>query len=144
MYYRSITKVYISYIPISYRYISFTKHVDSTKNKNGKNFQKNVKLRFIDSFKFLNASLDKLASYFDKDKLKIVPSGFCRLSAEDFDLLIRKSVFLYEYIDCIEKLQVTRLTPRELFFNLLTGDIVSESDYYAHAVILHPNVRRVQ
>ena len=64
------------------KYISFTKHVHSTKNKIEKNFQKNgVKLRFIDSFKFLNASLDKLASYLDKDKLKdklkIVRSEFC-------------------------------------------------------------------
>ena len=42
------------------KYISFTKHVHSIKNKIEKNFQKNgVKLRFIDSFKFLNASLDK-------------------------------------------------------------------------------------
>ena len=47
--------------------------MSSTKDANEKNFQKNcIKLRFIDSFKFLNASLDKLASYLDKDKLKIV------------------------------------------------------------------------
>ena len=68
----------------------------------------NVKLRFIDSFKFLNTSLDKLASYLNKDKLKIVRSEFCKLSAEDFDLLTRKGVFPYEYIDCVEKLQDTR------------------------------------
>ncbi|KYM84011.1 hypothetical protein ALC53_05630, partial [Atta colombica] len=34
------------------------------------------KLRFIDSFKFLSTNLNKLASYFDKDKLKIVHSEF--------------------------------------------------------------------
>jgi len=67
------------------------------------------------------------------DKLKIVCSEFCKLSAEDFDLLTRKGVFPYEYIDCAEKLQDTRLSPRELFFSSLTGDTVSESDY-AHAV----------
>ncbi|KYN28025.1 hypothetical protein ALC57_02565 [Trachymyrmex cornetzi] len=104
------------------RYILFTKHVDNTKDKNGKNFRKNcVKLRFIDFFKFLSASLDKLASYLDKDKLKIVRSEFCKLSAEDFDLLTRKGVFPYEYVDCVEKLQDTRLSPRELFFSSLTG-----------------------
>jgi len=30
-------------------------------------------------------------------------SEFCNLSTESFDLLMRKSVFLYEYIDCDEK-----------------------------------------
>jgi len=69
-----------------------------TKDKNKKDFQKNcVKLRFIDSFKFLNASLDKLASYLDKDKLKdklkIVHSVFCKLSVENFNLFTRKGVF---------------------------------------------------
>jgi len=120
---------YIDVLPITKKkYISFTKHVDSTKDKNKKNFQKKngVKLRFIDSFKFLNASLDKLASYLDKNKLKIVCSEFCKL------LLTRKGVFPYEYIDCVKKLQDTRL-PRELFFSSLTGDTVSESDY-AHDV----------
>ena len=38
-----------------------------------------VKLKFIDSFKFLNASFDKLVSYLDKDKLKIIRSEFCKL-----------------------------------------------------------------
>jgi len=55
-----------------------------------------VKLKFIDSFKFLNASFDKLVSYLDKDKLKIIRSEFCKLSAEEFDLLTRRGVFPYE------------------------------------------------
>ena len=107
----------------------FIKHVDSTKDRNKKNFQKNcVKLRFIDSFKFLNASFDKMA-YLDKDKLKIVRSEFPTLSEEEFELLTRKDVFLYEYVDCVEKLQDTRLPLRELFYSLLIGDTVSERDY---------------
>ncbi|KYN18339.1 DNA polymerase, partial [Trachymyrmex cornetzi] len=116
------------------KYISFTKHVDNTKDKNKNHFQKNcIKLRFIDSFKFLSTSLEKLASYLDKNKLQIVRSEFTTLSDEEFELLTRKGVFPYEYIDCVEKLQDTRLPSRELFFSSLTGDTVSESDY-AHAV----------
>ncbi|XP_018314227.1 uncharacterized protein [Mycetomoellerius zeteki] len=84
------------------------------------------------SYKFLSASLDKLASYLDKDKLKIVRSEFSTLSNEEFELLTRKGVFPYEYVDCVEKLQDTRLPPRESFYSSLTGDTVSESDY-AHA-----------
>ncbi|KYN06789.1 hypothetical protein ALC62_02255, partial [Cyphomyrmex costatus] len=79
------------------------------------------------------SSLDKLAFYLDKDKLKIVRSEFSSLSDEDFNLLIRKGVFPYEYVDCVEKLNDTRLPPRKSFHSSLTGDTVSESDY-AHAV----------
>ncbi|KYN38697.1 hypothetical protein ALC56_06918 [Trachymyrmex septentrionalis] len=115
------------------KYISFTKHVDSTKDKTENNSQRNcVKLRFIDSFKFLSTSLVKLASYLDKDKLKIIRSKFSSLSDDEFELLTRKGVFPYEYVDCVEKLQDTRLPPRESFYSSLTGDTVSESDY-AHA-----------
>jgi len=56
----------------------------------------------------------------------------CALSAENFDLLTRKGIFPYEYIDCVEKLDDTCLPSRE-FYSSLTGDIVSE-DNYAHAV----------
>ena len=43
--------------------ITKEKFISFTKDKTEKNFQKNgIKLRFIDSFKFLNASLDKLTS----------------------------------------------------------------------------------
>ncbi|KAG5316742.1 PDZD4 protein, partial [Acromyrmex insinuator] len=103
------------------KYISFIK----------KNFQKNcIKLKFIDSFKFLKISFDKLALYLDKDKLKIVHSEFPTLSDEEFELLTRKDVFPYEYIDCIEKFQDMRLPPRELLgmgisFRPLQKDVVS-------------------
>ncbi|XP_018404590.1 PREDICTED: uncharacterized protein LOC108781172 [Cyphomyrmex costatus] len=111
------------------KYISFTKHVTDTSDKDSR---KCVKLRFIDSYKFLSASLDKLASYLDKDKLKIVRSEFSHVSDEEFDLLTRKGVFPYEYVDSVEKLNDTRLPLRESFHSSLTGDTVSESDY-AHA-----------
>jgi len=58
---------------------------------------------------------------------------FCNLSAENFDLLTRKGIFLYKYIDCVEKLEETELLPRDSFYSSLTGHIVSE-DNYAHAV----------
>ncbi|XP_025162454.1 uncharacterized protein LOC112590375 [Harpegnathos saltator] len=78
------------------------------------------------------SSLDKLASFLNNDKLKIVRSEFSNLSDKDFDLLTRKGVFSYEYLDCADKLQDRCLPPRESFYSSLTGDTVSESDY-AHA-----------
>ena len=51
-------------------YISFTKHVgDAVNFKWGMDC---VKVRFVDSFQFLNTSLEKLVSYLDKSKLKIM------------------------------------------------------------------------
>ena len=111
------------------KYISFTKNVESTADKDKKIC---IKLRFIDSYKFLTGSLDKLASFLSKDKLRILQREFSELSAEDFDLLTRKGVFPYEYIDCVEKLEDSCLPPRDSFYSSLTGDTVSESDY-AHA-----------
>ena len=77
-------------------------------------------------------SVDKLASYLDKDKLKIIHSKFSTLSDDEFELLTRKGVFPYEYVDCAEKLQDTRLPSRESFYSSLTGDTVSESAYAAN------------
>ncbi|KYM76698.1 hypothetical protein ALC53_12884 [Atta colombica] len=65
----------------------------STKNEQKKTC---VKLHFTDSCKFLASSLEKLALYLGKDKLKITRSEFLR--AEDFDLLTRKGIFPYEYL----------------------------------------------
>ncbi|EFN71432.1 hypothetical protein EAG_08367, partial [Camponotus floridanus] len=88
-----------------------------------------VKLRFLDSFKFVSAGLDKLASYLDESKLTIARSEFRDLSDDDFRALTRKGVLPYEYVDNVKRL---RLPPRESFYSSLTGDTVSESDF-AHA-----------
>ncbi|RLU20283.1 hypothetical protein DMN91_006890 [Ooceraea biroi] len=106
------------------RYIAFTKNVANTEDGNGCGTC--VKLRFIDSYKFLGASLDKLASYLDRSHVRILRSEFWHLSEEDFELLTRKGVFPYEYVDSADKLLETRLPPRESFHSSLTGDTYSD------------------
>jgi len=54
---------------------------------------------------------------------------FFNLSAENFDLLTRKNIFPYEYDDCVEKLEKTKLPSHESFYSLLTNGTISESDY---------------
>ncbi|XP_070170415.1 uncharacterized protein [Polyergus mexicanus] len=121
----------INVLPITKeKYISFTKHVKDTAEKS--DWRSDIKLRFIDSYKFLNTSLEKLASFLNNDKLQILKSKFQNLSIEEFNLLTRNSVFPYEYIDCVDRLHDTCLPPRESYYSSLTGDTVSESDY-AHA-----------
>ncbi|XP_070529938.1 uncharacterized protein [Cardiocondyla obscurior] len=120
----------IELLPITKeKYISFTKNVkSSTDNRNNC-----IKLRFIDSFKFLNTSFEKLASFLSKDKLRVSRYEFSNLTNENFDLLTRKGVFPYKYVDSIEKLEDVCLPPRESFYSSLTDDIVFENDY-AHAI----------
>ncbi|XP_071650745.1 uncharacterized protein [Temnothorax longispinosus] len=108
-------------------YISFSKTVKETQTDGG--WDRYVKLRFVDSYKFLAASIETLASYLNKDKLRITRSEYANLSAEDVDLLTRKGVFPYEYVDSVDKLRETELPPREVFYSSLTDETASESDY---------------
>ncbi|XP_074109263.1 uncharacterized protein LOC141534021 [Cotesia typhae] len=86
-----------------------------------------VSLRFIDSFRFMASSLEKLASYLDdKDK------QITRLHYPDpdkFKLAIRKGAFPYEYIDSIERLDETQLPNQESFYSKLTNSTISDDDY---------------
>ncbi|XP_051176794.1 uncharacterized protein LOC127291636 [Leptopilina boulardi] len=102
------------------KYISFTKNIKNSF----------VKFRFIDSFKFMASSLDKLASYLDE--YKIVNSIFSNYSDDKIQLLTRKGVFPYEYIDSREKLVETQLPPKKNFYSTLNDSNVSDEDY-AHA-----------
>ena len=88
-------------------------------------------LRFIDSFQFLNASLKKLVSNLAADGM----SKFKHLKTEfkSHELLIRKGVYPYDYVDSPEKLCDTRLPPREAFFSQLSQQDIMEQDYqHAH------------
>ncbi|KAL6419522.1 hypothetical protein ACFW04_013781 [Cataglyphis niger] len=113
-------------------YISFSKSVDEASSQE-RRFGRRVKLRFVDFFKFLRASLEKLMSYLDKNELKIARSEFPDLNDDDFEFFTRKDVFPYEYVDDINKLREIRLPSREAFYSSLSGDIVSDSNY-VHAI----------
>ena len=65
------------------------------------------------------SSLNKLSS-----NLKI--NQFVNLkkfySGNQLSLLLRKGVYLYDYVDCIKKLDETRLPSKEAFYSKLTGE----------------------
>ncbi|XP_076301457.1 uncharacterized protein LOC143219338 [Lasioglossum baleicum] len=109
------------------RYISFTKVVANKDEK--RNYAKLLKFRFIDSFKFLNSSLDKLSSYLGKNKLRVVRNQFDHLNVDDFNLLTRKGVFPYDYLASYDKLNDTCLPSREAFYNQLCDRGISDADY---------------
>ncbi|XP_051168412.1 uncharacterized protein LOC127286142 [Leptopilina boulardi] len=108
----------IDLLPINKeKYISFTKHVKGSE----------VKLRFIDSFRFMAASLEKLASYLDE--YKIVNSAFTSTDQDKIKLLTRKGVFPYEYLDSRSKLNETELPPKEKFYSTLYDADISDEEY---------------
>ncbi|WAR02549.1 hypothetical protein MAR_009107 [Mya arenaria] len=97
------------------KYISFTKQyvIDSFTNKKGEEKEVKHELRFIDSFKFMASSLDKLVGNLQKDQFGVYPN---------------------DYVDGLEKLAETQLPPKEEFYSKLSGDNISDEDYVVQKV----------
>ena len=110
------------------RYISFTKRiqVDSYTSKKGETKPLHHKIRFIDSFKFMGTSLDKLVNNLPKDAFNNVKRHYTN---DKLSLLTRKGVYPYEYMDSLEKLKETKLPPREAFYSRLNDEGISVEDY---------------
>lgn len=114
-------------------YVSFTKTVSDTKPY-GVNFRdiarNTIKFKFIDSFRFMGASLDALSSILPSDKKTILRDEFVDLTPQQLNMLERKGVFPYDYVDSWEKLEVERLPEKDLFYSQLTETHISDEDYH--------------
>ena len=100
--------------------------VDSYISKKGETKPLYHQIRFIDSFKFMATSLDKLINNLSKDAFNNVKRHY----AEDkLSLLTRKGVYPYEYMNSLEKLKETELPPREPFYSRLNDEGISDEDY---------------
>ncbi|XP_031633745.1 uncharacterized protein LOC116347323 [Contarinia nasturtii] len=127
-------KGHISIIPkTSENYISFTKHIKRSdfvdKNKIRKSSKVKLRLTFIDSFRFLQCGLAKLAENLPPDQLKITRKQWENLNEEQFNLLTQKGVYPYEYMDSWNKLNDTQLPPQENFYSDLTNCSISDEQY---------------
>ena len=80
-------------------YISFSIKVpvDSYIDKNEEEKDKLIELKFIDSFKFISSSLDSLTNNLVRGGKKLF--GFEDYSELQYDLLTRKGVYPYEYVN---------------------------------------------
>ena len=89
-------------------YISFSVKVpvDSYIDKNGEEKDKLIELRFIDSFKFMSSSLDSLTKSEGKKLF-----GFEDYSELQYNLLNRKGVYSYEYVNSWDRFNETQLPP---------------------------------
>jgi hypothetical protein len=93
-------------------------------------------IRFIDSFGFMNTSLDSLAKNINKDCKNISDrrKAFRNLSKQypndlHFELMTKKGIYPYDYIDSYDKFSDTELPSIQQFYNTLTDSHCSEKDY---------------
>ena len=71
------------------------------------------------------SSLEKLVSATDKTNFKITRAVFSGIT----DLIVRKGVYPYEYIDSLDRFNEPSLPPIEKFYSKLTDEKVSLKDY---------------
>ena len=111
------------------KYISFTKKIKTGEykdKKTGEMKDKNFDIRFIDSFKFMSTSLDNLVNNLPKNAFNNLERYY---SGEELDLVKRKGVYPYEYMDTEDKLEKTKLPPKEAFNSKLSGNSITNEDY---------------
>lgn len=117
------------------KYISFSKVLTINNQQ--------VHLRFIDSLKFLNCSLQSLANNLQDEQFKELKKSFS--DEVDFNLLKRKGIYPYECMTSFESLKATSLPPKDKFYSSLTDSIVSHEDYkHAENVWRHFNCQNME
>ena len=110
-------------------YISFSIKVpvEKYKDKNGEEKHKLIELRFIDGFKFMSSSLDSLTKNRVSRGKKLF--GFEGYSELQYDLLTRKGVYPYEYVNSWDRFNRTQLPPIDTFYSNLNMSLISEEGY---------------
>jgi len=99
------------------KYISFSKTIINGETK------KKFDIRFVDSYKFMMASLDKLVG--NLNDFPIISEYFPEQSRE---LLLRKGVFPYDWFNTLEKYIETQLPSKEEFYSKLSDSDITDDD----------------
>ena len=88
-------------------------------------FTMGQRLVFIDSFQFMSSSLASLVE-------SLAPTDFKHLTnefGERTELMKRKGVYPYEYMDSFERFEEDCLPTKSKFFSSLTGEGIKDEDY---------------
>ncbi|XP_065370870.1 uncharacterized protein LOC135963015 [Calliphora vicina] len=111
----------INIIPLNKElYVSISKKISV-------NEKDTFELRFLDSLRFMPSSLEKLANYLSDCDLITIKSIY--QNDNEFNLMKRKGVFPYDYLDSVNRLKETQLPSQSFFFNKLTNESCSVDDY---------------
>ena len=109
--------------------------VGEYKNKKGELIELFENMRFLDSFRFMGMSLEKLVSFLPTDGFKIIDNHFEeKFAKKQIKLLHQKSFYPYSYFDNFERFSEKRLPPLNKWKNTLAGGEVSITlENLAHA-----------
>ena len=117
------------------KYMSFSKtitvgnYITRQKNKEGNYIEKikniNFEIRFIDSLKFLNSSLEKLIKNLEEEDFNSIK----REIQHNTKLVTKKGVYPYDYVTDLSKLAETQLPSQEEFYSKLNDEFLSDDDY---------------
>ena len=120
----------IQVIPLTdEKYISLSIGVKVETYLDSRGVEKNVYeyLRFIDSYRFMASSLDKLVSFLPRDRFTLLDLSFPNRSPAELELLYQKGHYPYSYFDSHSKFNENRLPTREVWGNSLHGGKVTIS-----------------
>ena len=118
------------------KYITLTIGVPCRQYKDKKGNERTAYeyLRFIDSYRFMGCSLDKLASYLPDEKFQILDNCFSDYSGYERSLLHQKGYYPYNYFDEFEKFEEKELPPREQWKDSLrNGEELVTQAQWEHA-----------
>ncbi|KAL9976670.1 hypothetical protein ACROYT_G013996 [Oculina patagonica] len=87
-------------------------------------------LRFIDSLNFLPGKLEKLVEEIPKESLNITKDNLeFEESEECFELLCKKGIYPYEYMDSWGRFKETSLPEKEKFYSKLNDEHITDKEY---------------
>lgn len=89
-------------------------------------------LRLLDSAQFLNASLQELVQNCPKHKFNHLRKHYETYADDEFELLLRKGVFPYDWFNDVKKLDYEGLPSKSKFHSQLNNEEISD-DEYSHA-----------
>ena len=113
------------------------------------------RIKFIDSCRFMQDSLSNLVDNLSELKNREIPNetlierfhNTYQLSDNvfnNFELLLRKGVYTYEYMDSWKKFERESLPDKDYFYSELNKEHISDEDYaHAHEVWNTFNIRNL-
>ena len=104
------------------KYITFAKNVlvGTKENKDGSESDIFVKLKFLDTMHFMSSSLEKLDNNLEPKQFKHTSKYF---QGDRLDLMLKKGIYPYEYMDSQKKLSETQFPSK----NFILRSPVQES-----------------